>query len=164
MRLHHIALLATVAAGTFVLGTQLATGHDAPAIQEPACSLITKAEAEAALKKPVTVSDNGKTCGFTVTEPGRFMSLSAHVGPDGVSAANFAAAVAAYAKAANATAREIDDLGDAAWATLGPQLSQVIARSGDRFVTIVFVNVGLPTDERVAAMSALARTALGRAG
>lgn len=166
-RLQGLAAALAVGGAAFVAGGQLAGAQDsgvtAPA-PEPLCELVTKAEAEAALGHDVVVSDSGRVCSYTVADPQHFASMAVSLGPDGATADSFREGMAQYAAAANTELREVAGVGDTALATLSDQASQVIARDGDRFVTILLLGVDTPEAERVQTMSDLARTALSRLG
>jgi hypothetical protein len=160
------ATVAIVAAAGVTAGAQFATAQDdgpAPA-PTPVCELVTKDEATAALGDAVVVNDAGRSCAFTVTKSGAFSSLSVGLGPDGVTAASFAEGMRTYAEMANVTLRAVYDTGDEAWVALDDQVSQLVARRGERFVSVIFVNVKTPADERIATMAELARKGLTRIG
>jgi len=162
------ATAAIVAGAGVAAGTQLATAQDDPTPPQqptPVCELVTKEEATAALGDAVVMRDAGRSCAFTVPQSADgFRSLSVGRGPDGVTAALFAEGMRGYAEAANVTLRAVNDTGDEAWVTLDDQVSQLVARRGERFVSIIFVNVKTPSDERIATMAELARKSLSRIG
>lgn len=166
------ATVAIVTAAAVAAGAQFATAQDSgsepppapPPAPTPVCELVTKDEATAALGHTVVMHDAGRSCAFTVVDGGAFSSLSVGLGPDGVTAETFADGMRTYAETANVTLRAAHDTGDEAWVTLDDQVSQLVARRGERFVSVIFVNVKTPADERIAAMAELARKALARIG
>ena len=160
-----IATVTAIATAGVAIGGTLATAQNSatqPAVA--VCELVTKAEAVAALGDAVVVTDGGRACSYTVTKSGAFKSLTVSLGPGDVKADTFAEGMRAYAQMANLTLRAAADTGDEAWAALGDQLSQLMARRGERAVSVVLINVRTPVDERVATMAALARKALARLG
>lgn len=159
-----IALAAALAA--LVAGTQLAgaQGGSQPVVPEPLdlCSLVTKAEAQAALGHPVVRTSNGSGCSYTVSDPGHFASLTVALGPAELTAETLADAAAVYARAANAELRPVAATGDEAWAMLGERIDQLIVRRGQRSLALVLLNAGTSADERATTLTDLARTALER--
>ena len=165
-KIRWLATAATVAAAGVAATAQFATAQNpetSPA-PTPVCELVTKSEAAAALGNAVVMQDAGRSCAFTVTRSGAFSSLSVGLGPEGMKPETFAEGMRTYAQTANVTLRSAPDTGDEALVTLDDQVSQLVARRGERFVSIIFVNVTTPADERVATMAELARKALTRIG
>jgi hypothetical protein len=134
----------------------------APAVTQDPCTLVTEVEAQAALGSKVTRTGVGRTCTFTVTTGGAFRSLSVVSGLEGAEAANFAEVVRTYAHLAGAQLAAQPGVGDEAYSTIDRRASQLIARAGDRVVTIVLLGVEAPPEQRIATMTDLARTALSR--
>jgi len=165
-KIRWIATAATVAAAGVAATAQFATAQDpaTPPAPTPVCELVTKSEAAATLGNAVVMRDAGRVCTFTVTSSGAFSSLAVGLGPDGMKPESLAEGMRTYAEVANVTLRTVPDTGDEAWVTLDDQLSQLVARHGQRFVSVIFVNVKTPADERVATMAELARKALTRIG
>jgi hypothetical protein len=165
-----LAIALAVALAALVAGTQLAGAQDGaqsgspPVVPEPLdlCSLVTEAEAQAALGYPVVRTSNGSGCSYTVSDPGHFASLAVALGPAELTAETLAEAAAVYARAANAELRPIAATGDGAWAMLGERIDQLIARRGQRSLALVLLNAGTSADERAATLTDLARTALER--
>ncbi len=162
-----VAAVAVVAAVAFVAGSRLgaraegAASLAAVSTAPDPCALVTQAEAEQALGHSAVVTEGGGSCSYTVTDLQDFASLAVAPGPEGIDPERLHEAMQAYAEIANAEILPAS-AGDEAWATLTDQASQVIARSGDRLVTIIFLNVQTPADQRVQAMSDLAQLALSR--
>jgi hypothetical protein len=146
----------TVRAGA----AETATAAPAP-VQDP-CTLVTEAEAEAALGGHVARLAAGRTCTFTVTTGGAFRALSVVSGLENADAGNLADAVRTYAELAGAQLAPHAGVGDEAYATLDSRISQLIARSGERIVTVILLGVEAPPDQRITTMTDLARTALSR--
>lgn len=161
-----LPLVAVVGVAAFVAGGRLGLRAQdntpiAPAPQ-PACELVTEAEAEAALGAPVVQTDAATSCAYTATDPQVMASLSVTIGPDDVTQETFSQAVAGYADAAGAEMREVLGVGEEAYTTLTEPTSQLLARSGERYVTVILINVQTPDEVRIQTMSDLARTALSR--
>ena len=159
-------LVSATAIATAGIAVGVATAQNSSPAQPPTavCELVTKSEATAALGDTVVVNDAGRSCAFTVTKPGAFSSLSVGLGPEGAKAESFAEGMRVYAETANVTLRAVGDTGDEAWITLDDQVSQLVARRGERYVSVIFVNVQTTADERMATMAELARKALTRIG
>ncbi|HVM03698.1 MAG TPA: hypothetical protein VM242_00865 [Acidimicrobiales bacterium] len=162
-RARALLVVAAVAAGGFVTGGHLAGAQESSTGDAPpdACTLVTKAEAEAVLGSSVVVNENPALCSFTVATRGEFRSLSVGPAPEPLTAENFATAMGDYAGSGNATLRTAD-AGDEAMATLGELVSQLVARRGETFVTVVLVNGSGSADERISQMAGLADRALAR--
>ena len=164
-----IILVAVVAVATLVAGSQLVASSLAQnESEEPApprlalCDLVTQAEAEAALGHAVVGKDIGSMCAYAGGSAGVPTALAISLGPEGITPDTFAEGMSHYASAAGAPLRAVPDTGDAAWATAGDPASQIIARQGERFVSVVLINSHEPADERIALLAGLARTALSR--
>jgi hypothetical protein len=152
-----------VAGGAFAVGGQLAVSAQSGESSVPVawCEVLTQAQAQAALGAPVTVTDSGTACSYTVVQDGRVSSLTVMAAPAGLTADTFADGLSQYARAANAAFTRAD-VGDEAYATLGSPASQLIARSGERFLAVVLIDQHRTDEARLAMLSELARASLVR--
>jgi hypothetical protein len=155
------AVAAVVLCGVFASGAGLVRAQDGGGAEPVAfCDVVTAAEAQDALGAPVKVTDSGTACSFTAVAGARVQSLTVAAGPPALTAENFADSMSRYAQAANVRLASAD-VGDAAFATLGTPASQLIARSGDRFVALVLIDAR-SDDARLALLVDLMRSALAR--
>jgi hypothetical protein len=152
-----------VAGGAFAAGGQLAVSAQGGESAEPVawCEVLTQAQAQLALGAPVTVTDSGTACSYTVVEDGRVSSLTVTAGPAVLTAETFRDVLSQYAQAANVRFA-LADVGDEAYATLGSPASQLMARSGERYLALVLIDQHRTDEARLAMLSELAQASLAR--
>jgi len=125
------------------------------------CTLVTSDEAGGVLGSVPVQKDSGTSCTYTVVKGG-FRSLSVVLGPEGTDPTKFHDGMVSYAQAANTSLLTVDGVGDEAYATLASSVDQLVARSGENYVTVVLINFTGGQTDLVNTLQTLGQTALSR--
>lgn len=125
------------------------------------CSLVTVDEASSALGSAPAQNSSATSCTYTVAKDG-FRSLSVVLGPEGTDPAKFHDGMVQYAQAANTALLTVSGVGDEAYATTSGNLDQLVARSGENYLTIVLINFTGAQTDIVNTLQTLGQTALSR--
>lgn len=154
-----ITALIVAAAAASVIGSR-ATASDGSTSSIDACSLITHAEADAALNASTVKRDGGTVCTFVATSGG-FGAVGTAV--DGLRFEDgFHEGMLMYAQAAGGSLTTVNALGDEAYAVVSDLSAQVRVRVGERQFSILLLGSRKTGDDQIRLMSDLARAALPR--
>lgn len=125
-----------------------------------ACTLLTEAEASAALGAPVTTVDDSGQCTF-VADDGSGRSVGVAVPTGMPSSEHFAAGMEQLASAVSGDLRVVAS-GDEGYVVTSDHFSEGIARVGEAFVAVVLTGPRADADTQANTITDLMNTALSR--